>query len=1014
MNREMTMAEQTILDYAQNQMNRAEARGAVFPDEVKTQILEYASMLGDQSAVRRLVRNLGNAVMNQDEEELEDLLYDAKKEVRNFPDETIGMAELQGYGYTADDMYPLRREEALHLHQVGEKIYCLQEDGSRGEYASREMILAHEGIYGIEKTAWERVMNQEEEIDDMFTYLLPPMAVIDKEEALKLFDAGETIYLITMYQNPIAASERKEIERGAEDFQVEKDVLERDRYLEAQMRHHPQIGSLKEAKFLLESENRFAIYQIDDNSKGREYQFMGMNFLERQGMKAERSDYQMVYSGRWYPSDTLEGLFERFNMDRPYDFTGHSMSVSDVVVVHEEGALKAYFVDSFSFRELPDFIDLEQLRQTERVYQLEENEKGYRYLEIHEREEGFDYTFYDDSYKDMDGGVYDNSDISMDEAICDIVTDEKVVPGEFLEGYEEFQERVEESEKMLLTSGITEPDSRLNGQSMNSIEQMVLAIVEDEISEENLDAKVLGIRVYGSRTSDGIFREDSDVDVVVSYEGEIREDDFFQMLNESAHSVSGLKLDINPIRPDKSGTLEEFMERNKKYLDEKVEEYKPLAKVEELEEANYNMIDNVLNNMPPKKEPYLEYYAAGCDEYHDMSVYYRSENLQEMVEKYREFLDDPEKLYLGCGLGIIYREPNDSLFDEAEVGIVERKIVRGNQIDNIAFMAALPMVHEAVEQIRSAFPEMRYYPPKDIRDSLYPEQMTTEQLAAALNELVSDFDFYDYQDNFNPEEDIVETMVMELRCGKAHTFVPYLKDIVDEECGESLRAEVLLEKLKAYTPDIPEKMEPVVEVKFCEKSELTSPKYQKLGELDKMVSELDAELSSRINEKTGMPEQMYQMYFTIYYADEDKIKNIQGKINIGDGTGGMIGHLKVQNEIRLTDDTSLAYQQSKGEESFQAYMSDLTDMQEYVLPYLQTFCSLTEKVPEREESTPAVTENKGKPAPDVSTKSAVKPKVKGMEEKQEKKPIHERLKINKELIAKQRGKDSKAKGVEIS
>jgi hypothetical protein len=746
------------------------------------------------------------------------------------------------------------------------------------------MILAHEGIYGIEKTAWERVLNQEEEIDDMFADLLPPMAVIDKEEALKLFDAGETIYLITMYQNPIAASERKEIERGAEDFQVEKDVLERDRYLEAQRRHHPQIGSLKEAKFLLESENRFAIYQIDDNSKGREYQFMGMNFLERQGMKAEKSDYQMVYSGRWYLSDTLEGLFERFNMDRPYDFTGHSMSVSDVVVVHEEGALKAYFVDSFSFRELPDFIDLEQLRQTERVYQLEENEKGYRYLEIHEREEGFDYTFYDGSYKDMDGGVYDNSDISMDEAICDIMTDEKVVPGELLADYEEFQERVES--------------------------------------------------------------------------------------------------------------------------------YKPLAKVEELEEANYNMIDNVLNNMPPKKEPYLEYYAAGCDEYHDMSVYFRSEDLQEMVEKYREFLDDPEKLYLGCGLGIIYRDPNDSLFDETEVGIVERKTVRGNQIDNVAFMAALPMVHEAVEQIRSAFPEMRYYPPKDIRDSLYPEQMTTEQLAAALNELVSDFDFYDYQDNFNPEEDIVETMAMELRCGKAHTFIPYLKDIVDEECGESLRAEVLLEKLKAYTPDIPEKMEPVVEVKFCEKSELTSPKYQKLGELDKMVSELDAELSSKINEKTGMPEQTYQMYFTIYYADEDKIKNIQGKINIGDGTGGMIGHLKTQNEIRLTDDTSLAYQQSKGEESFQAYMSDLTDMQEHVLPYLQTFCSLTEKAPERKESTPAVTENKGKTAPDVAVKSVAKPNIKGMEEKQEKKSIHERLKINKELIAAQQGKDSKAKGVE--
>lgn len=50
-------------------------------------------------------------------------------------------------------------------------------------------------------------------------------------------------------------------------------------------------------------------------------------------------------------------------------------------------------------------------------------------------------------------------------------------------------------------------------------------------------------------------------------------------------------------------------------------EYKPLAKVEELEEANYNMIDNVLNNMPPKKEPYLEYFAAECDEFHDMGAY---------------------------------------------------------------------------------------------------------------------------------------------------------------------------------------------------------------------------------------------------------------------------------------------------------------------------------------------------------------------------------------------------------
>ena len=89
----------------------------------------------------------------------------------------------------------------------------------------------------------------------------------------------------------------------------------------------------------------------------------------------------------------------------------------------------------------------------------------------------------------------------------------------------------------------------------------------------------------------------------------VREDDLFSVLNEAGYKTGNMKVDMNPIRPDKTGTLEDFLEKSERYLDEKTEqmkargEYKPLAKVEELEEANYNMIDNVLNNMPPKKEP---------------------------------------------------------------------------------------------------------------------------------------------------------------------------------------------------------------------------------------------------------------------------------------------------------------------------------------------------------------------------------------------------------------------------
>lgn len=64
-------------------------------------------------------------------------------------------------------------------------------------------------------------------------------------------------------------------------------------------------------------------------------------------------------------------------------------------------------------------------------------------------------------------------------------------------------------------------------------------------------------------------------------------------------------------------------------------EYKPLAKVEELEEANYNMIDDVLNNMLPKKEPYLEYFAAECDEFHDMGGYEKSTDVNQIAAVYQ-------------------------------------------------------------------------------------------------------------------------------------------------------------------------------------------------------------------------------------------------------------------------------------------------------------------------------------------------------------------------------------------
>lgn len=1035
MNRNMTKTEKEVWDYALRQMERAEQReNIVFTEEQKEQVLEYAAMTGDDYNIRKRVRDLADAVRSSDEEKVDEILWDAREEIDSFPDRSVGMAELKGYGYTADDMFPLRQEMALELHRVGEKVYCLQSDGSRGDYASREMILEHEGLYGIEKDAWQRMQEQEDELgfEEAGLYQ-PPMTDLDRNEALRMFDAGETVYLITTYPRPIAVQERMEIERGPEHYQMEIEDIERVRALEKRMQEFPQIKSLKEAKLLLGTENRYGIYQIVEGSPGREYEFMDMNFIERRGYQVRKEDYELIYSDEMLYGDTLDSLYEKFNIAHPEDYTGHSLSVSDIVVLNENGNVKAYFVDSISFRELPDFLQLEpELNQEEVAYRI-----GDQYFSIQVATEGYDYSFYDKEYKLMDGGVFDNPDVSMREAIQEILEDEGLDQLERIPvDYDELQEKAEEIEAVILQearsqrervpviSDHTEAEAGLNGMSRSEIEKTVWAIAQAEIIENDLDARIQAVRVYGSRTRDGLYKGDSDLDVVIAYEGSAREDDLFTVLNEAEYKVGNMKVDMNPIRPDKTGKLEEFLEKSEQYMDEKTEqmkargEYKPLAKVEELEEANYNMIDNVLNNLPPKKESYLEYYAAECDEYHSLGNVYKSINLDEILAKYREIIDDPALSYYGNGMGIIYHDPNDTFYDEAEVSLVSRKSIRGDSLDDVAFLAALPMVHEALEKIVEAFPDFRYYPPKELNAHYYPDKMTADELAAALDQLAEEFDFYDYHDNFN-EEDMVETVVLELRCGYAHKYIPFLKDIIDEECGESSRAEELLEKLKAYQSDIPDTAVPIVRINFCEDKEMDISGYQELGSLNETTAKMDAELASKVDPKTGIPEKTVQMYFTIYYPDHNQMQELKGKINIGDGNGGIASQLKNQNEMKLHDESWLNYQKAKGEESFQAYMADLTNMQEHVLPYLQSFCGLEEKAPDKVEGVvkSAIQGERRGAEKALSDKGALKrgslSTVAKAPEKKEKKSIHERLRINKEIIVKQQGKDSKEKGVDF-
>ena len=100
---------------------------------------------------------------------------------------------------------------------------------------------------------------------------------------------------------------------------------------------------------------RFAIYHIDENTIGKEHLFRGLDYVKEHGLEVDAANYKCVYSDRMLASDDLDGLYATFNDNPPADYKAHSLSVSDVVIMHQNGETKAYYVDRFGFEELPDF-----------------------------------------------------------------------------------------------------------------------------------------------------------------------------------------------------------------------------------------------------------------------------------------------------------------------------------------------------------------------------------------------------------------------------------------------------------------------------------------------------------------------------------------------------------------------------------------------------------------------------------------------------------------------------------
>ena len=803
----------SVMEQAERLINQLEAEKTIFTSDERNLIVNYAYKLNDMDKTRELAEKLAYQ-LEYAQQDVGLTIIDAQAEIDAFPDPMIGLSEMREYGYTWNEMLPLTQEKALELFDHDLPVYLLHNDGSETTVEDRKQITEHEGIFGIEKGDWE--------------------------------------------------NERKL------------------RFMQAELSDN-QIN--KEAQLLYGSSDKYGIYQVKHNPELNHLRFEGTESLKRMGITKDNFDaikpenYELIYVGELSElqeqteGETLEAIYEKFNIDHPEDYRGHSLSVSDIVVLHQNGENSAHFVDSFGFTGLPDFMQtLEGVKEQEaeidtsgQDVQKSEQEKqkpetsdntledgdeiidlgdekeqvladmkksleigeetelafqiADRYISIQEVDGGYDYSIMRADYKEIDGGVYDNPDVTIREALTDIIDDLKAAPdhngakGSIKEkdelipiDYDGLMEKVEKANEVVQknqeSSIIADFRAKTNEMfhdisEMNpaEIEETIKCHVQAKIDEYDIDATIIDAVVVGSRCR-GLEKDRSDLDVVVELSTNEREDDLFNAFNEDGLHIGEVKVDINPITAQRTGTLEMYLPQAEKYLES--------IRQEREQELTQQM--HTQGEMK-KEEVEVTLMVSECGEFHNLGEFYENiPTVEEAIAIWKQI--PPERMHGIPAIGINVHRPGEENYMDDEVDILSGNRIDLEILEHIPSITGEPKAMEVIAELVAKLPEMEIdgVMSEDMEAKVWEKRMPdltpAEQLAVEIDRFSHDYDIYSYRNN-NPNmtESVSEISEMIVQ-GNTEPISDWLNEVISEGTlpDEMQRAKVLLEKLAEYKP----------------------------------------------------------------------------------------------------------------------------------------------------------------------------------------------------------------------
>lgn len=181
------------------------------------------------------------------------------------------------------------------------------------------------------------------------------MLPLTKERAMELFMQDVPVFLLYGDNTEAMALDAEDISSHTGVFGVEREEWDAVRGV---VTLSEQADT--EKLFLENPQDAFLIYQIRRGGELDAYRFMNYDYLQSKGVTPERCGYDAIYTGGFMDygnaRTNLDMIYQRFNVDHPADFNGHSLSVSDIVALKQNGVVSCHYVDSIGFRELPNFL----------------------------------------------------------------------------------------------------------------------------------------------------------------------------------------------------------------------------------------------------------------------------------------------------------------------------------------------------------------------------------------------------------------------------------------------------------------------------------------------------------------------------------------------------------------------------------------------------------------------------------------------------------------------------------